>query len=311
MNNNLIIVCLLSFLLIINIVLFCLFKKKAFIIYSIFLTVLLITAVFLTVCNVQPVPNVFYAELILILLGESVLLLIAFKNMKILIIIAAAALIAGGLSFFLHRSQITKEINDTACIGVYDSFTGTSETYVYYYKACNKFFMSTECYCIENYGIVFESELDFDVDSPVWISFPSDRQVKYENRNCGEKSELVIDESLSTMGDPYCDDENVYYPCDLTIVNNTDETLSFALSADFSEEYRSGIITDAKIKGCFAETDSEDGAETASESYIATILPHSSCEYRVIFTAARNSKYNGTALKMNRNLPDIKAEIQN
>ena len=129
--------------------------------------------------------------------------------------------------------------------------------------------------------------------------------------SCGEKSELVIDESQSTMGDPYCDDENVYYPCDLTIVNNTDETLIFLLSADFSEEYRNGIITDAKIKGCFAETDSKDGTETASESYIATILPHSSCEYRVIFTAARNSKYNGTALKMNRNLPDIKAEIQN
>lgn len=124
--------------------------------------------------------------------------------------------------------------------------------------------------------------------------------------SCGAKREkpLALDESASITNDPYTDGEYVFYPCTLAIVNRSDETCSFSVTADFFEEYENGIITQAVVQGIFKDG-GESGGSAEKEKRAASVLPDSTCRFDVVFKVRKNQGYSGTALKSDRNLPDI------
>lgn len=124
--------------------------------------------------------------------------------------------------------------------------------------------------------------------------------------SCGAKRDepLALDESASITNDPYTDGEYVFYPCTLAIVNRSDETCSFSVTADFSEEYENGIITQATVQGIFKD-DGENGGSAEKEKRAASVSPDSTCRFDVVFKVRKNQGYSGTALKSDRNLPDI------
>lgn len=124
--------------------------------------------------------------------------------------------------------------------------------------------------------------------------------------SCGAQREepLALDESESITNDPYTDGEYVFYPCTLAIVNRSDEICSFSVTADFSEEYKNGIITQAVVQGIFKD-DGENGGSAEKEKRAASVSPDSACRFDVVFKVRKNQGYSGTALKSDRNLPDI------
>ena len=80
--------------------------------------------------------------------------------------------------------------------------------------------------------------------------------------------------------------------------NSYYEEKSVRLSARFARENREGIITERTLKGY-----SEDGNDTFK-------VDGRGCEtFTVVFKAKRNPEYDGTALKSDRNLPEITVEV--
>lgn len=90
----------------------------------------------------------------------------------------------------------------------------------------------------------------------------------------------------------------IKYYCTVALRNSYYEGKSVRLSADFSEEEKAGFITEGSLAGY-----SEDGNDTFK-------VDGRGCEtFTVVFKAKRNPEYDGTALKSDRNLPEITVEV--
>lgn len=62
------------------------------------------------------------------------------------------------------------------------------------------------------------------------------------------KLELVSDQR-GGIEDFYIEDDKVYIICGITIINNTEDELSYSLTANSEADFRSGLITSAILKG--------------------------------------------------------------
>lgn len=137
-------------------------KSKSLICYCVFLTLVLALGIVMRLFEIQFIPSAFSIIIILLTMAEVLILLISRKGKILFGIFIAVTLVACGILGGFGNATVKKQIDNEKYVGVYDSFTGVSETKVYYYRSYNNVFMSAKCYCVENYGIVLTGKPDFN-----------------------------------------------------------------------------------------------------------------------------------------------------
>ena len=125
------------------------------------MTFVLALGIVMRLFEIQFTPSVFSIIIVLLIVAEVLISLIFCKGKILFGIFIAVTLVVCGILGGFGNATVKKQIDNEKYVGVYDSFTGVSETKVYYYRSYNNVFMSAKCYCVENYGIVLIGKPDF------------------------------------------------------------------------------------------------------------------------------------------------------
>lgn len=164
----------LLFLIFVDLIVYFASKNRISIICCSILVALFLFNIILTLNELALVPNLFDIEIIFCLILELVLFMVSFKNTRLVALFTLVIILSGIGYFILREDFVEKNIDNKSYIGLYDSFLGTSETKVFYYEIYNGAFVSTKCYCIENYGIILSGVLNIEVITPTSVEYLSE-----------------------------------------------------------------------------------------------------------------------------------------
>lgn len=154
-----------------DLIVYKIYKRMPLIAGSIILAIPLIATVVMMFCHVQFEPFVFGCIMCGSVLCEYFCVVASFHK-KAISVTCTIILTAFAIAFvMLHQSCIYKDFEGKEYAGVYSEQTGFGETKVTYYEKHGFLFISTDYYCIENYGVYLGKDPNFDSLEPTSIEY--------------------------------------------------------------------------------------------------------------------------------------------